>query len=156
MNNNSLADEKVFPQAIVAENAVKVTAQATSELAELAITPAVQNVPTKVIKMEEEPNGIILTLETSGRTDILTYTHETSMYYTKPADKTVDEVFLHINLWTDDIFRVVFSKDKYGNPYQLPEEKRGSWGTDVTADFSNPEACEWYKNRSSYGESTLS
>ena len=107
MNNNNMADEKVFPQAIVAENAGKTTAQATSELAELAIKPAVQNVPTRVIKWEKAPNGIVLTLETSGRTDILTYTHETSMYYAKPAEKTVDELFLHINLCTDEIFRVV-------------------------------------------------
>lgn len=54
MNNGAMADEKVFPQAVVAENAAKITAQAVSEFSELAIKPAVQNVPVKVIKKEEK------------------------------------------------------------------------------------------------------
>ena len=126
MNNGNLADEKVFPQAIVGENAEKTTQQAVSEFSELAIKPAVQNVPIKVIKKEEEANGLVLTLETEGRTDILTYTHETSMYYVKPAKKTVDKVFMHINLWSDEIFRIVFAKDKeISDPYSgLPENAK--------------------------------
>lgn len=126
MNNGNLADEKVFPQAIVGEKAEKTTHQAVSEFSELAIKPAVQNVPIKVIKKEEEANGLVLTLETEGRTDILTYTHETSMYYVKPAKKTVDKVFMHINLWSDEIFRIVFAKDKeISDPYSgLPENAK--------------------------------
>ena len=124
--NNNLADEKVFPQVSVGENAGNITMQNMSEIYEFAVKPAVQNVPVKVIKKEVEANGLVLTLATEGKADILSFTHETSMYYTKPAEKTIDEVFLHINLWSDEIFRIVFSKDKeIMNPFEgLPENVR--------------------------------
>lgn len=124
--NNNLADEKVFPQVSVGENAGNITMQTMSEIYEFAIKPAVQNRPVRVIKKEEEAGGLLLTLGTEGRTDMLSFTHETSMYYNKPAEKSVDEVFLHINLWSNEIFRVVFSKDKeISNPFEgLPENTR--------------------------------
>ena len=124
--NNNLADEKVFPQVSAGENAGNITMQNMSEIYEFAVKPAVQNVPVKVIKKEVEANGLVLTLATEGKADILSFTHETSMYYTKPAEKTIDEVFLHINLWSDEIFRIVFSKDKeIMNPFEgLPENVR--------------------------------
>lgn len=125
-NNNNLPDEKTFPQVSIGENAGNITVQAMSEFSEFAIKPAVQNRPSKVIKTEEEENGLLLTLETEGREDILYFTHETSMYYNKPAEKSVNEVYLHINLWSDEIFRVVFSKNKeILNPFEgLPEDAR--------------------------------
>ena len=46
-----------------------------------------------------------------ARRAMLSYPHETSLHLYKPADITVEKVYLHINFWTEDIFRVVFSKD---------------------------------------------
>ena len=77
--NNNLADEKVFPQVSVGENAGNITMQNMSEIYEFAVKPAVQNVPVRVIKKEVEANGLVLTLATEGKADILSFTHETSM-----------------------------------------------------------------------------
>ena len=67
--SNNIADEKVFPQVMVDKNTEKINGQAMSEFSELTVKPAVQNRPVKIIKMEEETNGIVFELETEGRTD---------------------------------------------------------------------------------------
>ena len=65
--NNNLADEKVFPQVSVGENAGNITMQNMSEIYEFAVKPAVQNVPVRVIKKEVEANGLVLTLATEAK-----------------------------------------------------------------------------------------
>ena len=39
------------------------------------------------------------------------------------------------------------SKNDQGQPYQLPEGCEGGWVKDVTIDFSNPEARQWYAEK---------
>ena len=39
------------------------------------------------------------------------------------------------------------SKNVNGEPYQLPDSCQGGWVKDVTVDFSNPEARQWYAEK---------
>ncbi len=101
-----------FPQFSQGEIANEVKTVSKTDIADFRINPAIQNRPNEILAVEKEPNGIVLTLGTMARRAMLSYTHETSLHLYKPADITVEKVYLHINLWTDEIFRVVFSKDK--------------------------------------------
>ena len=101
-----------FPQFMQAETVSKVKTVSKTEIADFRFNPAVQNRPAQILNIEKEENGIVLTLGTMARRAMLSYTHETSLHLYKPADITVEKVYLHINFWTDEIFRVVFSKDK--------------------------------------------
>ncbi len=101
-----------FPQFMQAETVSEVKAVPKTEIADFRFNPAIQNRPMGILNVEKEENGVVLTLGTMARRAMLSYTHETSLHLYKPADITVEKVYLHINFWTDEIFRVVFSKDK--------------------------------------------
>ena len=101
-----------FPQFMQAEKVNEVKAVSKTEIADFRFNPAIQNRPAEILNIEKEENGIVLTFGTMARRALLSYTHETSLHLYKPADITIEKVYLHINLWTDEIFRVVFSKDK--------------------------------------------
>ena len=101
-----------FPQFMQAEAASEVKSVSKIEIADFRFNPAIQNRPIEILNIEKEEKGIVLTLGTMARRAILSYTHETSLHLYKPADTTIEKVYLHIALWTDEIFRIVFSKDK--------------------------------------------
>ena len=101
-----------FPQFMQAEAASEVNSVSKTEIADFRFNPAIQNRPIEILNIEKEEKGIVLTLGTMARRAILSYTHETSLHLYKPADTTIEKVYLHIALWTDEIFRIVFSKDK--------------------------------------------
>lgn len=101
-----------FPQFMQAEAASEVNSVSKTEIADFRFNPAIQNRPIEILNIEKEEKGIVLTLGTMARRAILSYTHETSLHLYKPADTSIEKVYLHIALWTDEIFRIVFSKDK--------------------------------------------
>lgn len=101
-----------FPQFMQAEAASEVKSVSKTEIADFRFNPAIQNRPIEILNIEKEEKGIVLTLGAMARRAILSYTHETSLHLYKPADTTIEKVYLHIALWTDEIFRIVFSKDK--------------------------------------------
>ena len=80
----------------------------------------------------------MLTLGTMARRAMLSYTHETSLHLYKPADITIEKVYLHIELWTDEIFRVVFSKDKeiINHFAGLPEDAQMLIASPQNVDFT--------------------
>jgi len=121
-----LTDEQIFPQISQKGNSHEAIVVSREKLSEFGISPAIQNRPEKIIKIEEETDGIVFSLSTRGKTSVLSYTHETSLYLNQNAEASVDTLFLHINLWSDEIFRVVFSNEKIiNNPFSgLPEEAR--------------------------------
>ena len=43
--------------------------------------------------------------------------------------------------------RGLFAKDKAGEVFRHPPDRKGSWMDDAIIDFSNPEAAEWYGNQ---------
>ena len=110
--NKTTPNSQNFPQFMQAETVSEIKIVSKTEIADFRFNPAVQNRPIEILNVEKEENGIVLTLGTMARRAMLSYTHETSLYLYKPADITAPKVYLHINFWTDKIFRVVFSKDK--------------------------------------------
>ena len=108
----NLPNHQEFPQFSQAEMLDETKAVSKSLISDFRFHPAIQNRPHTIQAVEKEKHGILLTLETSARSAVLSYTHETSLHLYKPADPTVTTVYLHIHFWTDEIFRVVFSKEK--------------------------------------------
>lgn len=106
------ANSQNFPQFMQAETVGELKAVSKTEIADFRFNPAIQNRPIEILNIEKEENGIVLTLGTMARRAVLSYTHETSLHLYKPADITAPKVYLHINFWTDEIFRVVFSMNK--------------------------------------------
>ena len=121
---NTTMDSQSYPQFSQATATDTVGPISKLRMNNYRIHPAIQNRPNKMIAMEKEEHGIVLTFSTSGRKAVLSYTHETALYLYQPSDFSVDTLYLHIHLWRDDIFRVVFSKDKQiKNPLsRLPED----------------------------------
>ena len=101
-----------FPQFSQADIISEMKKASNNDISDFRFYPAIQNRPNGITQIEKEENGILLMLGTVARKAVLSYTHETSLHLYKPADATVDTLYLHINLWSDEIFRVVFSKDK--------------------------------------------
>ena len=127
-----------FPQFMQAETVSEVKAVSKTEIADFRCNPAVQNRPAQILNIEKEENGIVLTLGTMARRAMLSYTHETSLHLYKPADITAPKVYLHIELWTDEIFRIVFSKDKeiINHFAGLPEDAQMLIASPQNVDFT--------------------
>ncbi|MBP5274908.1 MAG: hypothetical protein ILO36_08265, partial [Abditibacteriota bacterium] len=70
--------------------------------------------------------GVILTCGSEARKTEPGYTHETPLYFNNPAEGDAPPLYIHIQLWTDSIFRIVFSGEKeIKDPYsRIPAEAR--------------------------------
>lgn len=128
MNNKSVnhnTENQAFPQ--FTENTAEETPvfQKTT-LDGMKTSPAVHHRPSGLRHAEVTNNGVCLTFGTTARKSVLSYTHETALHLYKPADALIDTVYLHIELWTDRVFRVIFSgKKEIDDPYSnLPKEAR--------------------------------
>lgn len=90
------------------------------------LSPAVHNRPDGLIRMEKTERGILLAFHVMGRKSVLSYTHETALDLYKPASAVYQALYLRIELWTDRIFRVVFSDGpEIRDPYaKLPPEAK--------------------------------
>lgn len=86
----------------------------------------VHNRPEKILNVEKTDLGIILTLSASAKKAYLSYTHETAIYLLKACEKELDRLFIHIELWSDNVFKIMLSKDKLPvNPFgNIPKEMR--------------------------------
>lgn len=129
---------KAFPQ--FSEN-TKESRQDTayaSSLDRMRVSTCVHNRPSGITKAEISDNGVVFTFGVSARKSVLSYTHETSLNLYKPAEATVGRLYLHIELWTDSIFRVVFSSEKeIQNPYfRLPKDARMLTAEPEKVDFT--------------------
>ena len=72
----------------------------------------IHNRPKKILNIEKNDLGVILTLSTSAKKAILSYTHETAIYLLKPCDAETERLYIHIELWSETIFKVMFSNEK--------------------------------------------
>ena len=93
---------------------------------DLRLSPAMHHRPIGLKNAEVTDNGVVLTFGTGARKSVLSYTHETALDLYQPAQPDIAELYLRIELWTDRIFRVVFSarkdiKDIFGS---LPKDMR--------------------------------
>ena len=135
---NKAVSNKAFPQ--FSEN-TKESHQDNAyanTLDRMRVSPSVQNRPSGITKAEIYDNGVVFTFGVSARKSVLSYTHETSLNLYKPAEATVGHLYLHIELWTDSIFRVVFSSEKeIQNPYScLPKDAQMLTAEPEKVDFT--------------------
>ena len=119
------ASNKEFPQ-FTENSAEETTCARDSTLEGMRTSPAVHHRPSGLKSAEITENGVLLTFGAAARKSVLSYTHETALNLYKPADAMIDTLYLHIELWSDCIFRVVFSASReIADPYSgLPEEAR--------------------------------
>ena len=122
--NTTTPNSQNFPQFSQAKVTNKLTSVSKLQMDDYRLHPAIQNRPNQMIAMEQEEHGILLTFSTTGRRAVLSYTHETALHLYQPSDVTIETLYLHIHLWTDQIFRIVFSNNKrIANPFSgLPED----------------------------------
>ncbi len=138
---NTIPNNQDYPQFLQANAACAAAAVSQNEIDAFRFSPAVQNRPARIDRVEKEACGIVLTLHTEARSAVLSYTHETSLHLYKPADATADTVFLRIEIWSDEIFRVLFSKEReIAQPFAgLPEDMQMLIGKPQKVDYS---VCE--------------
>lgn len=127
-----------FPQFMQGESACQTAFSSKKEIAALRVEPAVQNRPAAILEVEKTENGLVFTLETTARKAVLSYTHETSLHLYRPAETTLDKLYLHLQLWSDKIFRVVFSSKKtIVDPFaKLPADGRMLIGKPEKVDYT--------------------
>ena len=130
--NTTLPNAEQYPQFTLGETASPAAFAArnngflTTEIQDFRVSPAIQNRPSQIVEFTEEPNGLLLTLSAAAKESVLSYTHETRIQLYAPTDATVDALYLHLHLWSDEIFRIVFSKEKQiADPFSgLPSDAR--------------------------------
>ncbi|MBO4548406.1 MAG: hypothetical protein J5758_04240, partial [Abditibacteriota bacterium] len=88
--------------------------------------------------IEVTDSGVIVTCITETRRTEHGYTHETPLNFNNPAEGDTAPLYIHIQLWTDSIFRIVFSGEKtVRDPYAgLPAEARMLVGAPGDVDFT--------------------
>ncbi len=133
-------DSKTYPQ-FTASSSERSRGDSFGGLDAFRFGGAVQNRPACVSGVEKTENGVILTLKTSARRAVLSYTHETSLYLYENAEATVGEVYLRIEFWTNGIFRVALSKDKE------PSDRFASIPEDMRMLVAKPERVDLSLNR---------
>ncbi|MBR2948796.1 MAG: DUF4968 domain-containing protein [Lachnospiraceae bacterium] len=136
---NSLPDKEQYPQfsqgkenaAAAADVTVKQSSYTDvlgreKSLFDFRINPAVQNRPGTIAAMEKNDCGLVMELNVKAKKAVHSYTHETALYLYKEAESTVEKLYLHIQLWTDEIFRVIFSgRKEIADPFVgIPQDKR--------------------------------
>lgn len=87
---------------------------------------AVYNRPVGLLHTEATDSGLILTAATAAKRPELSYTHETALYLLKPCDTTVERLYIHIELWSETVFKVMLSGEKHPkSPFaRLPKDAR--------------------------------
>ncbi len=87
---------------------------------------AVHNRPNEITAVEKTDSGVILTFSVSAQRAVLSYTHETRIYLLKQCPCETERLYLHVELWSDTVFKLLFSDEKYPeNPFDgLPREAR--------------------------------
>lgn len=143
---NTLPDKEQYPQFSQAESTFEATATVLSKekLQDFKVNPAVQNRPGEILDVKEESGGLLLTFRTKAKKSVLSYTHETAVYLYNQTESAVEKVYLHVNLWSDKIFRIIFSKEKeIANPFAgLPEDKQMLIGKPEKVDYAVKEDAD--------------
>ena len=134
---SNTASKKEYPQfkENIEENKVNIN---SDSLDFYRVSPSVHHRANSMKNAELTDNGVILSFGTMARKSVLSYTHETALNLYKPAEAEIETLYLHIQLFTESIFRVVFSAEKeIKNPYEgLPKEARMLIAEPENVDFA--------------------
>lgn len=112
-------NDREFPQFQTAESA----APEREKTDRYTVT---HNRPDALLDVERTPLGVVLTFSAAAKRAVLSYTHETAIYLLKPCPVEIERLYLRVELWSDTIFRLLFSDRKEPeDPFAgLPREAR--------------------------------
>ena len=142
-----LPNQKTYPQFETVESAAPeaVPSAGASFPQCLMRQPAVQHRPgaTRLLRMET-PQHAVLMSEVRARQAVLSWTHETALDLYKPATASLDRLYMHLFLWNERVFRVVFSDhETVTDPLAgIPEEHRMLIGKPQPTEVSLEEDAE--------------
>ena len=132
-------DSQSYPQFLTGNPALARNAGVScAGFEDFRIYPAVQNRPRSIESWERTPLGILLTLLPGAKAAIPSFTHETPIDLYDNTDPTVERLYLHVQLWSDSIFRIIFSRDKeIAEPFAgIPEDARMLVGKPADVPFT--------------------
>ncbi len=101
-------DRKEYPQ--FSENPAESTITGVSAgFDRFRFSPALHHRPGTLLQTAVTDHGVGFVFKAAARQSVLSYTHETALHLYKPAEPELEKVYLHIELWTDRIFRILCS-----------------------------------------------
>ena len=139
---NATADSASYPQFLQARNAARGPVTDKTDLTAYRCWPAIGNFPAGILAAERLPGGALFTLSTAGKAAVHSFTHETPMDLYREEAPTVDRLYLRLELWSDTVLRVRFSREKDpADPFAgIPADTRMLVGEPETVDHSLEEA----------------
>ena len=131
-------DSTSYPQFIQAQNAARGPVTDKTDLTAFRAWPAISSLPKGILSLEETPGAVLFTLGTAGKAAVHSFTHETPMDLYRPEEPTVDRLYLRLELWSDTVFRVRFSREKDPrDPYVgIPADARMLVGEPEQVDYT--------------------
>ena len=134
---NATADSASYPQFLQAKHAQRGSVPSKNDLTAYRGWPAVGNFPRGVLRVVPVPLGVLLELDTAGKTAVHSFTHETPMDLYREEAPRVERLWLRLEVWSDTLFRVRFSREETpADPFAgIPEEARMLVG--------RPKQVEW-------------
>lgn len=135
---NATADSTSYPQFLQAEHAARETVTDKNDLTAYRYYPTVENLPSGILEVERHPGAVLLTMGTAAKAAVHSFTHETPMDLYREETPTVDRLYLRLELWSDTVFRVRFSREKApADPFAgIPEEARMLIGKAEPVDYT--------------------
>ncbi len=108
------------------------------------VNPAVHARPVNMKSYEKTELGVVLTTAAMARKSSLMHTHETPIYLYHEAEPVLENLYLHIELWDEMTFRVIFSAQKEFIDYYagIPEDMRMLVGKPQNTAFAVREDSE--------------
>lgn len=126
MTKQTMPDADAFPQfqTAVQNQQQKIIKEKDTEL--FRVNPAAHNRPGRILHYQPTDLGLMLTAATTAKKSQLSYTHETEIYLFSETVPTIETIQIHIELWSERIFRIRFSDTLDSvNPYaKLPSDAR--------------------------------
>ena len=131
-------DSTSYPQFIQAQNTARGSVADKTDLTAFRAWPAISSLPKGILSVEEAPGAVLFTLGTAGKAAVHSFTHETPMDLYRPEEPTVDRLYLRLELWSDTVFRVRFSREKDPrDPYAgIPADARMLAGEPEQVDYT--------------------
>ena len=142
-----ITDSTSYPQFLQAENASRDVAVDKSDLTAWRCWPAVSSLPRGILSLEREEGAVLFTCGTAGKAAVHSFTHETPMDLYREEQPTVDRLYLRLEVWSDRIFRIRFSREETpSDPFAgIPEDARMLIGKPEKTPFTVEEKEDRYE-----------
>lgn len=136
-------DSQSYPQFLQARNVRRDPQPGKTDLTVYRCFPAIGNFPVGILEAKPLPGGVLFAFATGAKAAVHSFTHETPMDLYREEAPTVHKLYLRIELWSDRVFRVRFSREETpADPFSgIPEDARMLLGRQEEVPYSLEE-CE--------------